>query len=35
MQNFAGTMDHPLSTPGNDHSADFGNNTMNDSLLKS
>ncbi len=35
MQNLAGTMDYPLSTAGNDLSADFGNNTMNDSLLKS
>ena len=28
-------MDYPLSTAGNDLSADFANNTMNDSLLKS
>jgi hypothetical protein len=29
-----GTLDYPLSTVGNEMSADFGNNTLNDSLLK-
>ena len=32
MQNLGGTMEYPLST--NELSADFGNNSMNDSLLK-
>lgn len=27
-------MEYPLSTNGNELSADFGNNSMNDSLLK-
>lgn len=34
VQNLGGTMDYPLSTNGNELSADFGNNSMNDSLVK-
>ncbi len=34
VQNLGGTMDYPLSTHGNELSADFGNNSMNDSLFK-
>ena len=34
VQNLGGALDYPLSTAGNEMSADFGNNTLNDSLLK-
>ena len=34
VQNLGGILEYPLSTAGNELSADFGNNTLNDSLLK-